>query len=223
MRTLTLFLISFFFGSLTQLSAKTFEGRYDMRLSGDGEQVEISLWVKDGSMKMKVAGRDAGMGEMIMREGMRKMLMIMPGQRMYMEMDIPLENIIQDAPEEGSKDFPFRKTGNSRTILGMKAQEFVFEEDNEKMTIWATEELGSMPFANNPFLQGWSEALRRMTGLDAFFPLETSGTENGREAYKMTVTKVEKMKLEDSFFDPPEGFMKMTLPAGMGGFLPGGR
>ncbi len=209
---------------ITPVSAVPFEGQYDMRMTGDGESVDVSFWVKDGHVKIKVAGKGAQMGEMIMRDGMKSMIMVMPQQRMYMEMDIPLEDIIEPAPEAGSDEFPFRKTGNKRDILGMQAEEFVLEKDNEKMTIWATDELGSMPFANNPFLQGWSQAMRRMTGLDDFFPLETTGTENGKEAYKMTVTKVEKKSLPESMFQPPEGFMKMTLPAGMGGMMfPGGR
>ena len=41
----------------------------------------------------------------------------------------------------------------------------------------------------------------------------------GKEAYTMRVKKIEKKSLPDSLFLPPEGFRKMTMPAGMGGFM----
>lgn len=200
----------------------SFEGQYDMELSSPGESMTISFWAKGGHLRMKLSGKRDETGEMIFRDGISTMIMVMPQQRMYMEMPIPQDIIKPDEQELNARDFPFKKTGNSKTMLGMEAQEFVFEDAGEKMVIWATEEMGSMRFANNPMLQGWTQAMRRMTGLKAFFPLETIGTENGKEAYRMKVTKVEKKSLPDSMFLPPEGFMKMTLPAGMGGFMPGG-
>ena len=157
---------------------------------------------------------------MILRDGMKTMLMIMPEQGMYMEMAIPQDMFKpEENPPEKEEDFPFKKTGKTREILGYTAHEYLMEDDGEKATIWATDELGSMPFANNPMLKGWSDALRRMTGLDSFFPLETIGTEGGKEAYRLTVTKVEKKSLPDSMFEPPEGMMKMTMPGGMGNFM----
>ena len=171
---------------------------------------------------MRMSGKSAQMGEMIIRDGISTMIMVMPQQRMYMEVPIPQDMDEPDSDELESREFPFKKTGNNKKILGMDAHEFVFEHGGEKMTLWATDELGSMPFANNPMLAGWAHAMRKMTGLKAFFPLETSGTEKGKESYRMKVTKVEKKSLPDAMFLPPEGFMKMTLPGGMGGFMPGG-
>ena len=200
---------------------EVFEGQYDMAFSGDGDEVVVSCWVKAGHMRMKVGGK-GGVGEMIMRDGMSSMLMIMPQQRMYMEMPVPVDTFDTDEPELKDGENPFKKTGKTKKMLGLTVHEFLFDHEGEKMTIWATDELGSMPYANNPMLQGWAIAMRKLTGLKSFFPIETIGTENGKESFKMTVKKVEKKSLPDSMFLPPEGFMKMTIPAGMGGFMPGG-
>jgi len=203
-------------------SADTFEGQYDVEFSESRDSVQISFWTKGGHARMKLNGRGDQAGEMIFRDGISSMIMIMPQQRMYMEMPIPQDIGKPDTPPEEPGEFPFKKTGNKKKILGMDAEEFVFEHEGERIVIWATEELGSMPFVNNPMLGGWTDAMRKMTGLKAFFPLETTGTEKGKETYRMKVTKVEKKSLPESMFLPPEGFMKMTLPAGMGGFMPGG-
>ena len=221
-KSLSVLLTGFVLTASVLFGVETFEGRYDMTLSGDGESVDIAFWVKDGHIRMKMEGKGNETGEMILRDGLSTMLMIMPQQRMYMEMPIPdVAAQAVPSPDDEEGELPFEKTGKTREILGLTAHEFLYDENGEKMAIWATDELGAMPFANNPMLQGWAEAMQRLTGLDSFFPLETIGYENGREAYRMTVTKVEKKQLENALFEAPPGYRKMTMPAGMGGFLPG--
>lgn len=204
------------------LSGKAFEGEYDMQLQGDGEVVNCTFWVKTGNMRMKISGKGQESGEMIFRNGTSTMIMIVPSQRMYMEMEIP-EGISVPAPdeEELEEDFPFKRTGETRTILGFKAHEFLMEDGAEKMVIWATEGLGTMPYSENPILEGWGAAMRMVTGLKAFFPLETIGYEKGKESFRMTVQRIEPKELPEALFQPPEGFMKFNMPAGMGGMMPG--
>ena len=221
-KTYLIVLILFIASTHRAFPSDSFEGQYDMEFSESKETVQVSFWAKGGHLRMKLSGKRDETGEMIFRDGISAMIMVMPQQRMYMEMPIPPESFKTDSGEMDPEGFPFKETGNSKKILGMDAKEFVFEHEGESMTIWATDELGSMPFANNPMMKGWTDAMRRMTGLKAFFPLEMIGTENGKESYRMKVTKVERKSLPDSMFLPPEGFMKMTLPAGMGGFMPGG-
>jgi hypothetical protein len=196
-----------------------FEGSYDMELSSDGEKVLTTLWTKDGHVRMKLSGATEMPGEMILRDGMRKMLLIMPEQRMYMEMAIPeVKGSAADDPGPDAAP-PFTRTGEKREILGYAAHEFILEDGANKVVIWATEDLGSMAFANNPMLEGWADAMGKVTGLSAFFPLEMTGFEKGKQAYRMTIRRIEPGKLADSLFEPPPGFMKMTMPAGMGGFM----
>jgi hypothetical protein len=202
------------------LSKGTFEGQYDMKLTGNDERVDCTFWVKDGNMRMKVSSKGQKSGEMIFPKGSNALIMIVPQQKMYMEMAIPSEPDTPDTESDEPVESPFTRTGETRKILGYDAHEFLAEGKGEKMVIWATEELGSMPYSNNPILEGWANAMKKMTGLSAFFPLETIGYDGGRESYRMVVTKVEEKALPDAMFLPPKGYMKFDMPAGMGGFMP---
>lgn len=210
--------------SVTLQAAEVFEGTYDMKIKADGETFSISLATKDSHVRMSVKGQEMP-GEMIMRDGMKTMLMVMPQQKMYMEM--PLQGMAEtyggggsSEGDSGSMDeMPFKKTGETKEIDGYKAHEFVFEDEDGKMHIWATEELGAMPFVGGPMMEKSSIPMKRLTGLSSFFPLETIGYEKGKKKFEMTVTNIEKKELPDSLFLPPPGFRKMTMPAGMGGFM----
>lgn len=199
--------------------AHAFEGTYTMVFSQGRDKMPISIWTKDNHIRMEVQAKEAP-GVMVMRGGMEKMLMIMPEQRMYMEMPTPKDMgdaAQNEAPKEG--EMPFEKTGETKEILGYTAHEFVYEEGNERLVIWATEEIGSMPFARNPMMKGYADAMRKITGLSSFFPLEMTGYEKGSEKYKMAVTKVDAKELEDSLFEPPAGYMRMSMPGGMPGMF----
>ena len=217
-----LFILSFaLVSALVCKAGDVFEGSYVMQISGEGNSISTQIWAKDGHMRMKLSGSQAP-GEMIMRDGMETMLVVMPAQKMYMEMPLKLDNMptIKGVDKEGALDkAPFEKTGETRKILGYTAHEFHFDADGEKMVIWATEELGSMPYSRNPMMAGWGKAMSKVTGLEAFFPLEIVGHEKGKVAFRMTVEDIEKKKLSDSLFTPPAGFRKMTMPSGMGGFM----
>jgi hypothetical protein len=190
-----------------------------MEMSGKKDKASMTIWTKDSHIRMAVASKDMP-GEMIMRDGMSAMLMIMPAQRMYMEMQIPdMSGKMKEQAEKPGDEVPFEKTGKTKEIEGFEAHEFVYEEGKEKMVIWATEELGSMPMARGPAMQGFADAMQKVTGLSAFFPLEMIGYKKGKEQYRMRIKDIEKKELPDSMFLPPEGFRKMTMPAGMGGFM----
>ena len=199
---------------------ESFEGQYTMEMSGQGDKAKMTIWTKDSHIRMAVAGKDMP-GEMIMRDGMSTMLMIMPAQRMYMEMQIPdmSGKMGGDSGKSGDK-VPFEKTGNTKEIEGYEAHEFVFEDGPEKMVIWATEELGAMPMARGPAMQGYAAAMQKVTGLSAFFPLEMTGyNKKGKKTYRMLIKDIDEKELPDSMFLPPAGYRKMTMPAGMGGFM----
>lgn len=206
---------------LPALQAKDFfEGTYTLNFSADGESYSTDFWVKEGNMRMKV-DHMGNAGEMIMRDGMQSMLIIMPAQKMYMEMPIELDNMPDVAvpDEEDLKSNPFKKTGETKKIHGYTAHQFIFEQGVDRMEVWASDELGSMPLARNPMLDSLNSVMREVTGLDAFFPLEMIGYERGRKSYSMKVEEIEKKELPDSLFTPPANFRKMTMPAGMGGFM----
>jgi hypothetical protein len=209
----------FFLAAQLVFPGEAFEGSYDMNFRGKDMNITTTFWVKGGHVKMKHQGTMAQMGEMIIRDDMSTIIVCVPQQMAYLEMPIPSEGdfTLPDPDPEG--ELPFKKTGETKEILGFKAHEFIYEANNEKLVIWATDELGSMPFARNQIFTAWAAAMRRVSGLPNFFPLETLSYAGDKVNVSMKVTKVEKQKLPDSLFRPPEGYRKMTLPAGMGGFM----
>lgn len=199
---------------------ESFEGNYTMEMSGKGDKASMTIWTKDSHIRMAVADKDMP-GEMIMRDGLSTMLMIMPSQRMYMEMQIPdMSGKMGGEKGKPGDEVPFEKTGKTKEIEGYEAHEFIFEDGREKMVIWATEELGAMPMARGPAMQGgYAAAMQKVTGLSAFFPLEVTGYKKGKKTFHMVIKDIDKKELPDSMFLPPAGYRKMTMPAGMGGFM----
>jgi len=218
MKHFSTLIIMFFAVALS--AADKFEGRYVMEFTSGGETMGLTIWTKDGNMRMAMGEQMPG--EVIMRDGMRTMVVVMPEQRMYMEM--PLDGMVpgmdSSPAEEGTdEEMPFEKTGETKKILGLVAEKFIFKggkDGKDDMVIWATDALGSMSFMSNPMLEGVASALQEVTGLKAFFPLEMIGNGKGKDAFQMRVKEVEKKELSDALFAPPAGFRKMTMPAGMG-------
>ncbi|MGC9450455.1 MAG: DUF4412 domain-containing protein [Oceanipulchritudo sp.] len=214
-----LFLLLF---ALRLCATEPFEGSFDMTVDAEGEKATLSVTTKEGDIHMKMKGGDAP-GEMIFREGMSTMLVLMPEQRMYMEM--PLKGEMTGPgpgsapPQEEPGEIPFKKTGRTREIQGYTAHEFIVENEGGKTEIWASEELGSMPFVHNPMFGGASDPMRKFTGLSAFFPLEVNGYKGDKPEYRMTITRIEKKKVDDALFQPPPGFQRFSMPGGMGGLM----
>lgn len=202
---------------------ETFEGTYTMEMSGEGDSAKITIWTKDSHIRMSIASKDMP-GEMILRDGMSTMLMIMPAQRIYMEMQIPdmtdkLSEKFGNPGGEPSDEMPFKKTGKTKKIEGFEAHQFMYEKGAEKMSVWATEELGAMPMARGPVMQGYAAAMQKITGLEAFFPLEMTSYKNGKMESRMVIKDVDKKELPESMFLPPAGYRRMSMPTGMGGFM----
>lgn len=204
-------------------AADRFEGRYVMEVNAGGETMDLTVWAKDGHMRMVMGDKGTMPGELVMRDGMSSMLVIMPQQRMYMEM--PLEGMIPGSgPEDkegegGEEEMPFEKTGETKKILGYVAEKFIFKggkDGKDDMIVWATDALGSMSFMKNPMMEGVASAMERVTGMKSFFPLEMIGMEKGRDAFQMRIKEVEKKELKDSLFMPPQGYRRMSMPTGMG-------
>jgi len=216
---LLLALATVFVATSSLFPAGAFEGQYDMNFKGPDMDISTTFWVKGGHIKMRHHGQMEKMGEIIIRDDMSTMIVAMPQQMAYLEMPIPTEGDFSLPPPNTEGEIPFKKTDQSKEILGHKAHLFILEMGKEKTEIWATDELGSMPFARNQIFNNWAAAMRQVSGLPNFFPLETVGYKSGKEQFKMTVTRIEKMELPDTTFDPPAGYRKMSLPAGMGGFM----
>lgn len=214
-----LLVVLFCLSLLRLTAADLFEGSFDMNVSSEGDKVTLSVTTKNGDLLMKMPGKDVP-GEMILRAGMTRMLVVMHEERMYMEMPLdrgphaPKKEAVEDEEEAGAN--PFKKTGRTKEIQGYTAHEFVMADEGNKMEIWASEELGGMPFVNNPMMGGAAGPMEKLSGLRAFFPLEVNGYQGGKLDYRMEITRIEKKEVADALFQAPAGYQKLSMPMGMG-------
>lgn len=182
-----------------------------MRIQEGATAQTIDYYVKGDRMRIETQDPQAQGGVMILDMREKKMLMLMPQQRMYMTMSLP--EIGADETSEVA-DNPLVPTGESRTLLGHKAEQYRMQDGGTEYEIWATKELGAFGGLHLPGPQGPgapSARDRALAGQD-FFPLLIIERRQGREATRVEVTEVKPEELAPSLFQAPDGFREMSLP-----------
>jgi outer membrane lipoprotein-sorting protein len=209
------------------LSAASFEGKVSFKTSLGGKTQDVTQSIKGDKIRMEVKGQRE-MSGMIMDLTKKEMMMIMDEQRMYMTMAIP-ESAVQ-AVEKHKEESTLEKTGETERILGYTATKYISTEKNGKTEMWLAEGIGTFvsPNQGNPMAggrrgagpqqQGWERAL---AGKE-LFPLRVVTKDKAdKETSRMEVTAIEKQKLPDSLFAPPEGYQKFDMGGMMKGMIPG--
>ena len=208
------------------VSAASFEGKVDMKMTSDGKSQAISYQMKGGKIRVEMPGQKA-MGGMIMDPAKRETTVIMDAQKMYMTMAMP--DVAAMATGAKSENVKFEKTGEKETILGYSAEKYRVVDGDTTTEMWLAEGLGTFMMANagNPMAggrggapapQGWEKAL---AGKE-LFPLRVVGkSKAGRETLRMDVTAIEKKTLPDALFTPPAGYQKLDMGGMMKGMMPG--
>ena len=209
------------------LSAASFEGKVNFKVSsGRSKAEEISYLIKGSMLRFEVAGQK-DMGGMIVDMTKKQTIMIMDEQRMYMVMEMP--DVAAQAAEAAPGEVTLEKTSETAKILGYDATKYISTHQGQKTDLWLAEGIGtfmSMP-KGNPMggrsgsrpEQAWERAL---AGKD-LFPLRVVGHDKrGREDFRMEATLIEKKSLPDSLFAPPAGYQKFDMGGMMRGMMPGG-
>lgn len=188
-----------------------FEGKVKMAITEGAATQSIEYLVKGDQMRIETQDPRAQGGVMILNMREKKMLMLMPQQRLYVTMSLPEVDIDETADAAEKKPQP---TGETRQILGHTAQQYLMEDEKTVYEIWATKELGTFGALHLPGSEGPGTASprdRALAGQD-FFPLLIIERRNGREATRVEVTEVTPQELPASLFQAPEGFREMNLP-----------
>ena len=177
-------------------------------------------------MRMEVATA-RGQAAYIIDFKNQQMLFLMPQQRMYMVQPLP-QVPAADASAPAAKRLgpDVQVTTEKETILGYECTKIVATSADGTSEAWVTDQLGQFlglsPGAAGPGRraqapQAWETALKGK----AFFPMRVVTT-GAKGAFRLEVTKVEKLSVPDSDFAPPEGWQKLDIASMMGGALPGG-
>ena len=215
LRISLLALVTLFFFSPKDFSQSTFEGKVVIETTNDGQTHTLNYYSK-GEMARFDVNSERGNANIIFDKKNKKMLMVMPSMKMYMEfpMDMDLGDNENNATEDKSKS-DFVKTSETKTINGYKCEKWVIKEGDKTSEAWMTKDLGGFVFFQSPMghhqKQKWQEDIEN----SGYFPmLVVEKDSDGNETGKFEVKSVEKKSLDDSFFTVPEGYSQMKMPMG---------
>lgn len=204
------------------VSAKDFEGTIKMKLT-DGRKgaMPLEYSVKGGLLRTDMQAEEGMTATMIMDFAKQEMIMLMPGQPMYMVM--PMKQVAAKATEHVGEQPELVNTGETEVILGYKCTKYLVKSKQAVTEIWATEEIGAFQGLGRAMGGGkqaapasWEKAL---TG-KGFFPLRVVSAPGSKQQFRLEVTAVEPKSLPASFFAPPAGYQKFDMGGmmqGMGG------
>ncbi len=223
-----LLLVVTLFVPLKIYSQSSFEGKIKMKVTnGDNKSNLIDYYVKGSKYRFEMNDME-GKGYSIWDTDAKKMTVIMPAQKMYMEMPMDFSKMAQSAEndsnmekmKEGMKNVKF--THRTKKIQGYDCEELVYKdgEDGESGEIWYTKELGSflMTSSKNPFLKGLSsndmpEDVKNLFK-GGFFPMQAiTKDKDGNVVSSMEVVGVDKESLGNDVFSVPDGYKKFDMPA----------
>lgn len=219
------------------LKAEIFEGKVSMTMtsasSKDGPQT-VNYSIKEGFMRMDIMAAKGG-GAFITDFKNKQIIIIMDQQRMYIVRAMTDPGTSQRPTSPGAAPAPssaspantsFRDTGEKETIAGYSCEKYEVTSSKGTADIWATDQLGmfgGLAMGGGPGRRAqapseWESAIKG----SGFFPLRVVSLEGGKEKFRLEVTSVDKTRLPDSLFAPPDGYRKLDLGAMMGGMFQGG-
>ncbi len=200
--------ISLFF--ITVISAQDFEGLVKFKVTYEGDASELEYKIKDGKFRMESPEGNMGGGIFLMDD--KAMYVIMPGQKMYIEMPKDMPEV--DSDDESSYDEMIEpvRTGETKMILGHEAEKWIINDEEEDIEMWVAKDLGKFVMMNSP-MQEEKPAWYKEIEDDGFFPmLVINKDKSGNETGRFEVTELIKQNLSDDLFKVPAGYTKMSMP-----------
>lgn len=202
--------------------AKSFEGMVHLKITTGREGAhELSYCIKDTRLRTQInTGRNI-VATAIMDLTKDEVIMLMPGQPMYMTMS--LKGSVAKATGSNPDDTTLEDTGITATILGYTCTKYLAHNQDGDVEIWATTELGTFMglgagmIGNAKRKAGWEQALSGKT----FFPLRVKNAPGNPNQFTLEATKIEAKALPDSLFVPPEGYQKFDMGGMMQGIMDG--
>ena len=215
------FVIAASIGMLAPQSAfaQNFEGRIKMRIqSGKSDPSEFAYSMKGQRMRMEIPSGKENMVGLLDWEK-REMSMLMPGQTMYMVIelnDVPAIDEVQKAQESTTLE----KTSETTTIVGREATKYIARDGKNVTELWLASGIGSwfnMSGGSRMKPKKLSDWEREIIA-KKLFPLRMVGFNNkGKQTSTTEVIELTPQKLDDALFVPPAGYTRFS----MGGLLKG--
>ncbi len=203
--------------------AQGFEGRIKFKISSDGNETFINYYIKNNKFRIDVPG---GMGGAMIVDK-KKMIMIMPEQKMYMEFEMDkIREKVGEMMKKADKnkdenddnfnpaDVEKYKTGKTKEMFGHKCEQVIYndEESGETIEAWVATDMGSFMFAQNPMMPDEQPEWQKTFG-EGYFPMQVIVKDkDGNTKDVFEVAELKEESLSPSLFEIPEGFQKMSIP-----------
>lgn len=185
------------------LAQKSFEGKitYKITTETSPQPQKMNYYLKDKKVRMEVSQMP---GYMLVIDSV--LTVVMPMQKMYMQMDMKNNPNVKTSPVENLKGKP-KATGNKKIILGYECDEYVLQDSNGTVRVWGTDKFKNFPGFDGSGKDEFAELL----GKENFFPMLVE-TEKEGQHIKMEVTEIKEEKLNDKLFETPEDYKKVNMP-----------
>ena len=211
-----LFVASF---AITSVAQTQFEGKVVMNVKSGDKGTDIDLFVKGNKTLMQMMGEEKA--NLIMDSKAKKMTILMPQQKMYMEMDMNMMKDISEKMKKNDKsekaekmNGDFNKTGETKEINGYECEKWVYTDDGgDKTEAWMTKELGNFMGFSNPMMNDEASSWQKKIEGQGYFPmLAIHYDDSGDVESSMEVKSVDKKSLDESMFEIPAGYSKFNMP-----------
>ncbi len=211
-----LFVASF---AITSVAQTQFEGKVVMNVKSGDKGTDIDLFVKGNKTLIQMMGEEKA--NLIMDSKAKKMTILMPQQKMYMEMDLNMMKDISEKMKKNDKsekadkmNGDFNKTGETKDINGYECEKWVYTDDGgDKTEAWMTKELGNFMGFSNPMMNDEASSWQKKIEGQGYFPmLAIHYDDSGNVESSMEVKSVDKKSLDESMFEIPAGYSKFNMP-----------
>ncbi|NOY09256.1 MAG: DUF4412 domain-containing protein [Spirochaetes bacterium] len=196
---LSLLYIPFSFGQTN------FEGKIVFQVNDEGVNQQMSYLVKGSKFRIEPK-ETQGQSIMLFDNDTRIMTILMPSQKMYMELPMDSKGM-----NDNNETEYFVKTGESKKIKGYACDKFKFKDKDGEGSAWMTKELGGFLFLNDPESKqesGWQKAIVE----EGYFPMEVYKKDaSGDNISVFKIVELKSMDLDNTLFNVPAGFKKLDM------------
>lgn len=206
-----LFLSTLFaFSSILIVSAQSFEGVIEFKKQTPTDTVNYIYHVKGDKVRLDEIGNKSKKveGSFIIDMKTSSILSLSHERKLYIEQASGTPAAVKGKPE-------VKKTGNTKTIQGIKCTEYVVTNPEEKVavTYWMASNNYDFFFKLLKVLNRKDKSavyVQQITGAEGMFPFLSSqvNLETNKEEVKMEVTKVEKKNVDEAKFEVPKDYQK---------------
>ena len=206
-----LFLSALFaFTGMLIVPAQSFEGTIAFKKQTATDTVSYVYYIKGDNIRLDEIGSKSKKveGSFIIDLKTNRMTNLSHDRKLYMEQATGAPAVVTGKPE-------VKKTGNVKTIQGVKCNEFIVKNAEEKVqvTYWMGSEGFDFFFKLLKILNRKDKSsvyIQQLTGVDGSFPFLSSqiNLETGKEEVKLEVTKIEKKSVPSSTFEVPKDYTK---------------